>query len=121
MTNRCKFAGTVTPAQAELLKTLYELEAQMGPKIWRPRDLGAYRSSHHALTLKRLEGQGYVERIPLEGTAAVNRVSFGYRITEAGKSIWKFLKDLAQLPAHSVFGGPAARERVELLSQIASA
>lgn len=120
MTTRCKFAGAVTPAQAEVLKSLFELEAQLGPRVWKPKDLGAYRSSHHALTLKRLEGQGFVERIQLPSAKAQVRATFGYRITEAGKSIWKFLCELAQVPAHAIFGGPASRERIELLSKIAS-
>lgn len=92
----------------------------MGPKVWRPKELGAFRSSHHALTLKRLQGLGYVERIPLASkNIGEVRVNFGYRITEAGKAIWCFLKEMAQLPVHTVFGGVAARERVELLAQIA--
>lgn len=121
MPTRCKFAGVLTPVQSELLKTLFELDLQMGPnRIWKPKDLGAYRSSHHALTLKRLQDSGYVERVPLPPASEkpTRRVNFGYRITEAGKEVWRFIKRMAEVPAHAVFGGPVSRERVALLNQV---
>lgn len=122
MTSRCKVAGVLTPVQSELLKTLFELDNQMGSdRIWKPKDLGAYRSSHHALTLKRLQDNGYVERVPLPFATKAkpnSRVNFGYRITQAGKDVWRFIKRMAQVPAHAVFGGPASRERIALLTQV---
>lgn len=119
--SRCKLAGLLTPAQSELLKTLFQLYKQLGPeRLWRPRDLGAYRSSHHALTLKRLQERGLVERAPLDPAGAPVRASFGYRITAAGVQMWELLRDAATVPLHAVFGGSSAYERVEQLARLAA-
>lgn len=120
MSNRCKLVGLLTPAQTELLKTLFELHKQLGPdRFWRPRDLGAFRSSHHALTLKRLQERGLVERAPLEPGSA-SRTSFGYRITGSGVQTWDLFCDAAAVPAHAVFGGTGAHERVEMMARLAA-
>lgn len=119
---RCKLVGLLTPAQSELLKALFELNKQLGPeRLWRPRDLGAYRSSHHALTLRRLQERGLVARAPLEpGCASTVRASFGYRITDAGVQMWEMLCDAAKVPLHAVFGGLSAQDRVETLMRLAA-
>jgi len=119
---RCKLVGLLTPAQSELLKALFELYKQLGPeRLWRPKDLGAYRSSHHALTLKRLQERGLVERAPLETccTAPV-RSSFGYRITVTGVQMWELLCDAATVPLHAVFGGAGSQDRVQQLIRLAA-
>lgn len=117
---RCKLAGLLTPTQSELLKTLFELYTQLGPeRLWRPRDLGAFRSSHHALTLKRLQERGLVERAPLDSNFDV-RASFGYRITEAGVQTWELLCDAATVSLHVVFGGAQSHARVNMLARLAA-
>lgn len=119
MTSRCKFFSLLTPAQSELLKTLFELHEQIGPdRYWRPRDLGAYRSSHHALTLKRLQGMGLVERAPLPETESHR--NFGYRITNMGVETWDLLLDASRTPLHSIFAGPGVQERARTLVQLAA-
>jgi len=117
---RCKLVGLLTPAQSELLKSLFELYKQLGPeRLWRPRDLGAYRSSHHALTLKRLQERGLVERAPLESGCA-SRASFGYRITTTGVQMWELVCDAATVSMHGVFGGSNSYARMEMLTRMAA-
>lgn len=117
MSTRCKLAGLLTPSQSELLKTLFELHQQMGPeKYWRPKDLGAYRSSHHAMTLKRLQERGLVEREAVEPSGH----SFGYRISNSGVETWDLMLDAAQVPLHSIFGGSSVRERAKTLAKLAA-
>ena len=117
MSYRPRLLGLLTPAQSEVLKTLYELRDQTSPDtLWRPKDLGAYRSSHHALTLKRLLDRGWVERTPSDEGSR----SFSYRITEAGVSTWELLRDVSQAPVLGVFGGALSRPRSELLTRLAA-
>lgn len=120
MSNRFKLIGLLTPAQSEVLKTLYELCLQVGPdRFWRPKDLGAYRSSHHALTLKKLEERGLVERVELSSAENV-RASFKYRITRAGLEAWQLLLDASSVPPHAMLGGMATQSRVQLLARMAA-
>lgn len=115
MNTRCKLAGMLTPAQGELLKALYELHSQLGPdRLWKPKDLGAFRSSHHALTLRRLQERGLVDRAPV-GDSTI-KPSFGYRITEDGIAAWALFKDMAALPTHVLLGGPGLVQQVNTMA-----
>ncbi|MNR71617.1 hypothetical protein D3C71_22480 [compost metagenome] len=114
MQTRSKLFGLLTTPQAELLKTLFELEEQTrAGRYWRPRDLGGYRSSHHALTLRKLCEHGLVERDETQH-------NFGYRIASAGQSMWRLLQASSQLPAAALLGGAAARPRAEALMRLAA-
>lgn len=117
MYSRCKLAGLLTPAQGELLKTLFDLHRQLGPdRFWKPRDLGAFRSSHHALTLKRLLERGLVDRVALQDEGA--RPIYAYRITEDGRQVWLLFRAMAEVPPHSVFGGEGAQARAQVMAAV---
>ncbi|KWT98351.1 hypothetical protein WDL1P1_00915 (plasmid) [Variovorax sp. WDL1] len=106
--------GLMTTPQAELLKTLYELEQQLRDgRYWRPRDLGAFRSSHHAMTLRKLVEQGLVERQGESG-------NFGYRIAQAGRSAWNLVQATSKLPSVAFIGGAAVQSRVMDLARLAA-
>lgn len=86
---RVKIFGILTYSQFELIKELYLLAKQRRVKeFWTPKELGAYRNSHHAWTLKRLEAKGLVE---VENIAkdADGRAAYAYRITEQGMTAWE--------------------------------
>ena len=105
MTTRCKYMGLTLP-QAELLKTLFDLERQTKKGIfWKPRELGGYRCSHHALTLKRLHAQGLVERTTESGK------TYAYRIAENGISLWSVIQESTKLPSAAIFGGAQVLSR----------
>ena len=119
MTDRCRLAGLLTPYQGEVLRTLYELRLQMGPtRYWRPRELGAWRSSHHSHTLSRLADKGWVERAPLSD-AAESR-AYGYRITDIGCQVWTAFVDATRTPVEAVLGTEHARMRARRAAQLAA-
>ena len=109
-----KFAGMVTPAQAEVLKTLYELNKQMGDEhYWRPKDLGAYRSSHHSITLRRLVEKGLVERTRREGESL-----FSYKISKEGMEIWEQFMACAAISPLAVSNQGNVRGRLAAMKQL---
>lgn len=109
---RFKLIGAVTTKQAEVLKTLYELEAQIADRrYWKTKDLGGYRSSHHSLTLRRLWELGLVER---EDSGH----SFGYRIAQAGQTLWRVICAASTLPQAAIFGGARVAPRVQALTEL---
>lgn len=109
-----KFAGMVTPAQAEVLKTLYELHKQMGgDHYWRPKDLGAYRSSHHSITLRRLVERGLVVRHRKEGDSL-----FSYKISEEGIEVWDQFIACASISPLAVSNQGNVRGRLEMMKQL---
>lgn len=113
MTQKCKLFGLLTTPQAELLRTLYDLENRsVSGRFYKPRELGAYRSSHHALTLRKLCENGLVER------EQMNR-NFSYRIANAGRSFWELVQATAELPAAAFLGGAAAASRARALTRVA--
>lgn len=83
MTTSQKLLGLLTAPQMEVLRTLSDLHKQIPNRYWRPRDLGAFRSSSHTLLLFRLEAKGYVEKALVPG----QRQGFQYRITSAGLDV----------------------------------
>lgn len=112
MSQKCKLFGMLTTPQAELLKTLYELEQKKQPgRFWRPKELGAYRSSHHSLTLRKLCEQGLVER------EQVSR-NFAYRIADAGESLWEMVRATSELPSAAFLGGSAVATRARQLLRL---
>jgi DNA-binding MarR family transcriptional regulator len=113
MHRHCKIAGILTFSQLEVIKALQELSARRDPKgYWAPRDLGGYRSSHHAHTLQRLQEMGYVEKTALESEGA--RPKFGYRITSLGAQLWDEFRELLTVPASHVMGGKSDKGRLLL-------
>lgn len=118
MLTRCKLIGLLTPRQLELLKSLYELRTQMGAaSLWRPKDLGAYRHSHHAKTLSSLEQQGLVEREPCSETV---RTQYGYRITTKGHDTFEQFRSFLDIPLESLLGSQADRTRARYALQLAA-
>lgn len=102
----------MTFAQLEVLKSLKELHARRGAShYWLPRDLGAYRSSHHTHTLTRLETLGYVEKTVL-AVGASGRAKYGYRISMSGLAAWTEFCAMAAIPAAQVIGGHADQGRI---------
>lgn len=116
MLSHCKLLGLLTPYQAELLKRLADLALGQPNVFWRPRELGAYRSSHHAATLRQLELQGWVSRLELSKGAV--RPNFGYRITAKGVETLESFKLLADVPLESVLGRAADRSCAAYAKQL---
>lgn len=111
MFSRCKLLGLLTQYQAELLKTLYELKATSPEASWRPRELGAFKGSHHHQTLAALEGLGYVERLEVSRRL---RPQYAYRITDAGTHVWENFVQLSQVTLLAVPGRSPDRRRAEM-------
>lgn len=112
MTEKSHYLGLLTFSQSEVLSALHELHRQRALELcWRPRDLGAYKSSHHAQTLKRLASKGLVSRHKTTG-------GYAYALTDTGKSTWALLEDAARVGAHTVFGGAETRRRVRALQAL---
>lgn len=104
----------MTSLQAELLKQLYVLEAQTRRgKYWKPKELGASRSSHHAATLRRLLSMELVERSPEDGPAS-------YRISPAGREAWELFQDACNIPLVALSGGQTARNHVLEIRRLAA-
>ena len=118
MLSRCKLIGLLTPRQLEILTALSELKNKTSiDTLWRPKELGAYRSSHHAKTLQGLEQQGLVARELLtEGM----RPSYGYRITPQGCEILSMFKDLVNVPLEAILGTSADRMRARFAYRMAA-
>ncbi len=118
MLSRCKLIGLLTPRQLEILKTLYELRGQMGPaSLWRPKDLGAYRHSHHAKTLTTLEQQGLVAR---EALSCGVKAQYGYKITEKGLETIELFRTFLDFPLEALLGSHADRARAKYALQLAA-
>lgn len=116
MQYHCRFAGVLTPAQSEVLKTLYELHKQMGDShYWKPKDLGAFRSSHHAITLRRLTDRGFVEKKREEG-----QTGFSYKITAEGISAWDAYIETCKAPEHTTPDNESVRERWSVMTSLLS-
>lgn len=118
MYRNCKLAGLLTYSQLELLKSLEELRVRKNPEsFWTPKDLGAYRSSHHTHTLIRLVELGYVEKTVV--SLAVNgRPKNAYRITAAGSIIWSEFVNLAGIRPEQVLGGHADKQRIQYAQRL---
>lgn len=102
MTEKLRLLGLFTPYQSEILRALYHLRTQMGAnRYWRPRELGAFKGSHHSLTLTRLAERGLVEKTPL---SSMDGRAHGYRISERGALEWEAFVEVANLPIESVMG-----------------
>lgn len=102
---KCKLLGMLTSHQAETLLRLKS--ASNHAALLRPKDLGAFRGSHHSKTLVTLVNLGYAMRVELsEGRA---RPTYGYRITSLGVETAALFKQLAFVPPESVPGGGADR------------
>lgn len=112
MSSSCKILGLLTTPQASVLKKLYDLNCT-SPEgtFWKAKDVGAYRSSHHSLTLRKLCELGLVEKL-------ATSKSFGYRIANAGQSCWNLLLEAAQLPAVMIIGGQATKHRTVALARV---
>lgn len=114
---RPKLIGLLTPSQTEIIKTLYDLGCQVGfDKAWKPKELGAFRSSSHALTLKRLEDRGLVEKVEIPAGSR----KFSYRLSPSGIETWELFKDTAQLNALSLIGGAQSQSRFEAMQRLAA-
>lgn len=113
MFQKCKLLGLLTPNQTEVLKALASIEKQLPGQYWRPRDLGAYRGSHHGKTLQLLCEAGLVGRRPL-GAPSVRRPNFEYRATPKGLAELQFLQRIVDLPAEAVPGRAADVARVRM-------
>ena len=116
MSNSYKMLGLFTSFQGEVLKRLIERDTHDLPNGSRPRDLGAFRCSHHNKTLHTLAERGLVERIEL---ARNKRPSFGYRVTGEGRAAWREFTLLATLSAKLVLGKAPDRARAEAAVRIA--
>ncbi|MDO8416322.1 MAG: hypothetical protein Q7S87_08945 [Agitococcus sp.] len=117
MTSRHKLIGLLTATQSEILKELFSLYQQCGDsKFWKPRDLGAYRSSHHALTLRRLASQGLVDSVELMGATSTKK--YAYRISDRGVETWELIIAVATLPLTSIFGGKSAQRQMQELVRL---
>lgn len=115
MKSRHKIIGLVSLGQSEILKELFNLYKQCGEsRYWKPRDIGAYRSSHHARTLRKLESQGLVVSKVLPGSK-----HYEYRISNEGVDIWQLVLDIAELPSTAIFGGKAAQQSHQTLQSVA--
>jgi DNA-binding HxlR family transcriptional regulator len=108
MLSRCKLLGLLTPHQVGTLKTLLELNSKTPGAAWRPREIGAYKSSHHSRTLQSLEERGLVRKEELCRRA---RPQYGYSISSAGMELWASFKELAQVPAETVMGRRPDQQR----------
>lgn len=108
---KCKLLGLFTHFQAEVLKELRDLGAQQTGQYWKPKELGAYRGSHHARTLAALVSRGHVERTDL-GRSEAARPTFAYRISAAGAQALREFEEIATTPAAAVPGRTADRARL---------
>lgn len=114
MSEKSRYFGLLTTGQSEVLGALYNLHSQHERQPhWRPRDLGAYKSSHHAQTLKRLADKGLVSRHK-------TKTGYAYALTDEGKTAWALLQDTSRIPVHSLFGGIETRRRMLALKAVVS-
>ena len=120
MLSRCKLIGLLTPIQLDVLKSLHTLGTQTGVEaLWRPRDLGAFRSSHHTRTLQGLEQRGMVEREPLSEDG-LQKPQYGYRITEEGSATLRMFRSLVDVPLEAVLGSTMDRHRARCAIMLAA-
>ena len=113
--------GLLTPHQADVLKSLAEVERQVPGRYWRPRDIGAFRGSHHARTLGTLLEEGLVERRALDSGVTRQRPTFEYRISSEGLGQLNVLALVRQIPAESVPGRSVDVARTRLAQRLAPA
>lgn len=119
MISRCKLLGLLTPYQAETLKKLQDLAKAHPSEFWRPRDVGAFRNSHHTKTLMNLEKEGWVEKTCL--SSGTTRPTYGYRISAAGRNMLEVFRTIADVPLESVFGRAADRRCASMAKQLSMA
>lgn len=119
MISRCKLLGLLTPYQAETLKKLQDLSNARPLDFWRPRDVGAFRNSHHTKTLMNLEKEGLVEKTQL--SSGSSRPTYGYRISASGRTTLEVFRTLADVPLESVFGRAADRRCASMAKQLCMA
>lgn len=117
MTSHCKLLGLLTSYQVELLKDLVTLAKTHPQKHWRPKDLGAFRNSHHGTTLKSLEAKGYVESLDL--SKGLLRPAYGYRATPEGQAAYEEFRLLADVLPESVMGFERERLHAQMARQVA--
>jgi hypothetical protein len=118
MTSRHKLIGLLTAVQLEVIKELFSLYKQCGDaRFWKPRDIGAYRSSHHALTLKRLACQGLVDSKELPSTSMAKK--YAYRISMQGVAVWELVIDVVMTPLMTLPGGRGAQQDLRELARLA--
>lgn len=118
MLTRCKLLGILTPNQLEILKTLYMLRAQTSDdRCWRPKELGAYRHSHHTATLSALEQRGLVEKHVLSSSV---KPQYAYRITERGCATFETFREIANVPVNAILGGELDKWRARQAYQMAA-
>lgn len=119
MLTRCKLLGLLTSFQAESLKKLADLHSRHPGQYWRPRDIGAFRGSHHNKTLQSLFLRGLVAREPLgEGEA---RPVYAYKVTPSGLTVLQTFRELAGVPLEAIMGGAHERRSATIARQIAYA
>lgn len=117
MFSRCKLLGLLTPNQIEILKILIEFSYIDAKQAWKPRELGAFRCSHHAKTLQALTKNGLVERELIPGT---ERPQYLYRATAEGHQTWRGFVDLANVQVFEVIGRAADRHRAVCVKLMAA-
>ncbi len=117
MLYRCKLSGLLTPNQAEVLKGLEALDILSPKEFFRPREIGAFRSSHHTNTLKALEALLLVEHCSLSMQTAP-RPARGYRLTAQGRTMLEVFRQLADVPLDSVLGRTADRQRAAFAKRL---
>lgn len=118
MLSRCKLIGLLTPRQLEVLKCLCELKEQTSDStLWRPKDLGAFRSSHHTKTLQGLETQGLVKSQSItEGL----KPQFGYCITDKGCETLDIFRHLLEVPVDAIMGTATDKMRARWAARMAA-
>lgn len=117
MTSHCKLLGLLTSYQVELLKDLVTLAKTHPQKYWRPKDLGAFRNSHHGTTLRTLESRGFIESVNLsKGTL---RPGYGYRATAEGIRVYEEFRLLADIVPEAVMGFERERRHAAMARQVA--
>jgi hypothetical protein len=119
MLTHCKLLGLLTPYQADTLKKLTDLTAARREVFWKPRDVGAFRNSHHAKTLSQLHSQDLVERKELSEGGV--RPVYGYRASLKGVVTLELFRELAELPVEAVMGRAADRRCAALAQALCAA
>lgn len=106
MLSRCKLLGSLTTYQLSLLLCLQSLYTQAPHRFWRPKDLGASRSSHHSQTLASLSKLDLVEKMQL---STAQKAPFGYRITQKGLKELQTLQLISDVSTQAILGSGLER------------
>ena len=119
LSGKFRHIGLLTSQQVEVLRVLARLGKRSADRYWRPMDAGAFKSSHHSQTLKRLQRKGLVDSVELRDEKNARPRAL-YRINAQGLEALSMIQDMSGICADAVLGGSSAQARVSALRLLAA-